>query len=263
MLTADELRRISDCASDVIAGISEATLAADSMATGDRDFYSSEFITQLYAIEEAYERLNAAMPIEAKELFASLNNQPVQVGRVPTSSIHEAAMYLGLDVRGITYDLMESEFPGYHQPGHEYICQELPCRQDILKHIDVAVRSFREQYKLSIDDLNNAMALVRQELARAVLSLPPERREPTGINGEITLADMASLIGLEKQTLNNNAGKPAPVRKGSGRQAAAYDYQALRAWIADTFPNRTNTLPTTFAEARLRLQSVQSGNGMG
>lgn len=77
----------------------------------------------------------------------------------------------------------------------------------------------------------------------------------------VTIADMATLAGLERKTIVNRLAEarkareevPNPVQESCGKNPAKYDYKKLRLVLVSMFPKRANCFSESFDDVEARL----------
>lgn len=85
------------------------------------------------------------------------------------------------------------------------------------------------------------------------LALKNEKSQPAPVNGEdgeMTLAEFASLSDIKKSTLEKRRPKPPVLAQSTGRKPALYSYRALCDWLPTVNLRPKLPLPLTFAQAR-------------
>ena len=175
MATAEEIRRVSELAAQVLSEVFEAHAEADRFtnpALSDKQTFAKGFIRHLYSIESLASDLVEALRAHG-HAFARVNSTAVEIWQPVASSCHEAVGNLCYEVGGVAREVVLAEFAGSFRPGVEYQVPKLCCETDLLRHIDVAVRSFKEFFP-DYDVLNRARAQLDQELARAVDGIPED-----------------------------------------------------------------------------------------
>ncbi len=182
----DNIRQVSQLAFGVISNAFEAHEFAEKwLASQDTDAAES-FVKSLYGIEAAGNSLSKAMSsacgndetITVGELFASVNSTPVQGGKLWSStSAHEAIQDCGMEVGAVAFAVVRAGLPGHYKPGVEYQHPPLLAMDDMLRHIDVAIDSFLEKLP-SLQQLNDLSVMREQELARALMQVPPSPPPP-------------------------------------------------------------------------------------
>lgn len=167
MVTAEELRRASECAEELLSYLMEANAAAELLlATKNTKVYAPRLLKFLYLIDSNRHELSSAMLGDVGLCFAGVNHGPIILDGVAVSSAHEAIDHEAVSVTAIGFDVCDAELPGWQTPGVERICTLL-AEADMLKHPEVMARSFKDNCRLS-DKLNELQAMRAQELARAL-----------------------------------------------------------------------------------------------
>lgn len=79
----------------------------------------------------------------------------------------------------------------------------------------------------------------------------------------ITLEKAAKLLGMTKKTLANRRSDksakslcPAPAVKGKGRSPDIWNYEALRPWLVENWPDNESMLPEDYKDVRKRLSDL-------
>ena len=174
MTRIEETRKVSALAGMVIHYIFEAHDAVESYQRSgdesDKDLRAREFYAALRGIENETELLTEAM-YDHGNLFAAVNQTPIELWQPPLSSVHEAIRDAGMSIGHIGLTLLQAAYPEF-RPGVEYLTKPLCREDDFLAYRDVAVESFLSTFPTR-DQLNRASAMRNQELARVLNTLQP------------------------------------------------------------------------------------------
>lgn len=227
MVTADDLRRVSELAEAVLTGLSLALRSADRYAARSDSVQAGKFIGILSTLDNDRGRLQKMLSDGADMVFAAEHHGPVILGGPPCASAHEAiaiaaGRILGTVSVAAAKAANDDDVSSYDDSPPLFLYG----RETFIRgHVAVAARAFREGYTGEwIDDLS---ASARQELARALRSLPTERIPATSavsvVSGQTqfdaltralaclaksdpgaTVAKIADDVGCSKQYLYGN-----------------------------------------------------------
>jgi hypothetical protein len=157
MIQADDLRRVSWLARTIVSAMLEAHDDAELyQATGEPQ-YSTDFVEQLRAIEEAHNAYPHAGGQETEERFIAVNSKPAKnLGSLGLPSVHAEIFHHALSVGAVASAVMHA----IHGPPRKtgiYRTPPLPDDEKILRHIDVAIKAFQENFP-SPDQLSQVHA---------------------------------------------------------------------------------------------------------
>lgn len=169
MVTAEELRHVSDLASQLLGEIMEANCVNDAYLRTQDSNYARRFVAALYAVEETTEELARAFSDDdVCDAFAAENYLPVDiVGGGPNASIHEAILEEGLHIGCVAFEVVKAANPDRYTPGTAYVEPDLPALEDMLCHVETASAAFSTSFSTN-DSLNVAQSLRAQELSRSI-----------------------------------------------------------------------------------------------
>ena len=175
--TIEEVRRISDTASNILDGMFRAYDAADQYQATDsesvKDYRAREFLTALDDIVDNTKQLGDALRTHGS-LFSAVNYAPVEVRQPPSSSVHEAIGHAGAEYEIVGWDVRRAAATEPLPFGRHILPNQLPPQDDLWEHVGVAVESFLSNF-LTEEQANRVSAMREQELARVCAGI--ERAE--------------------------------------------------------------------------------------
>lgn len=166
-VSAQKLRQYSDLVAECLAAMMESVQLAHDYLRVPADAYAGRLVDALYGVEIASDAINAAFELSYSDAFAAVCHEPVQLEGWPESSMHDAIRSVAASVGYVASAVVKDWDPGFYTPGVEYPVPRLCARDDMLAHLEAAATSALDCFP-SLEELNRAAAIRKQELAKAM-----------------------------------------------------------------------------------------------